>query len=113
MTEEETELLETDEGMVEEERVTDEGMAEEERATDEGMAEEERLQDTQEETELLETVAEEERVSNGSLVSFVKIQDLMSYLIKCPSDEHKDFCTIDRILTVTAALTNLSPTVVK
>lgn len=33
-------------------------------------------------------------------------------LIKCPSDEHRNDCTIDCILIVTAALTNLSPTVV-
>ena len=33
-------------------------------------------------------------------------------LIKCPSDEHRNDCTIDRILIVTATLTNLSPTVV-
>ena len=33
-------------------------------------------------------------------------------LIKCPSDSDKTNCTIDRILTVTAALTNLSPSVV-
>ena len=30
-------------------------------------------------------------------------------LIKCPSDSRKSNCTIDRILTVTSALTNLSP----
>ena len=33
-------------------------------------------------------------------------------LIKCPSDSDKTNCTIDRILTVTAALTNLPPSVV-
>uniref|UniRef100_A0A1X7SVZ4 DDE Tnp4 domain-containing protein n=1 Tax=Amphimedon queenslandica TaxID=400682 RepID=A0A1X7SVZ4_AMPQE len=33
-------------------------------------------------------------------------------LIKCPSDKHRTNCTIDRILIATAALTNLSPTVV-
>ena len=33
-------------------------------------------------------------------------------LIKCPSDNDKIDCTIDRILTVTAALTNLSPSVI-
>ena len=33
-------------------------------------------------------------------------------LIKCPSDSDKINCTIDRILVVTAALTNLSPPVV-
>ena len=30
-------------------------------------------------------------------------------LIKCPSDSRKSNCTIDKILTVTSALTNLSP----
>ena len=33
-------------------------------------------------------------------------------LLKSPSDEHKVLCTIDRIIIVTAALTNLSPSVV-
>ena len=33
-------------------------------------------------------------------------------LIKCPSDSSKTNCTIDRILIVTAALTNLSPSVI-
>lgn len=34
-------------------------------------------------------------------------------LIKCPSDSSKFDCTIDRILIVTAALTNLCPSVVQ
>ena len=33
-------------------------------------------------------------------------------LIKCPSDHDKLNCTIDKILIVTAALTNLCPSVV-
>ena len=33
-------------------------------------------------------------------------------LIKCPSDSKKDTCIFDRILIVTAALTNLSYTIV-
>ena len=33
-------------------------------------------------------------------------------LIKCPSDSDKTNCTIDRILIVTAALTNLSPAII-
>ena len=32
--------------------------------------------------------------------------------IRCPSDGSKTNCTIDRILIVTAALTNLSPSVI-
>ena len=34
------------------------------------------------------------------------------HLIKCPSDDNKTMCTIDKILIVTSALTNLSPTIV-
>lgn len=33
-------------------------------------------------------------------------------LIQCPSDSDKPYCMIDKIITVTAALTNLSPSVV-
>ena len=33
-------------------------------------------------------------------------------LINCPSDSDKTNCTIDRILIVTAALTNLSPAII-
>ena len=38
---------------------------------------------------------------------------LLISLIKCPSDSGKTDCTIDRILIVTAALTNLCPSVVQ
>jgi hypothetical protein len=33
-------------------------------------------------------------------------------LIKCPSDNNKELCTIDKILIVAAALTNLTPSIV-
>ena len=50
----------------------------------------------------------------GNLRKKYKIlqQTLPVSLLKCPSDNNRTLCTIDRILIATAALTNLSPSVV-